>query len=92
MKVLIVTPESPTLPLGNTITATRWAGILRTLGHEVDIAEAWNGEDCDLLIALHARRSAESVQRSAAWAAFTRWLSGGSSRWSRQGQVGEGVS
>jgi putative glycosyltransferase (TIGR04348 family) len=63
VKVLIVTPESPTLPLGNTITATRWAGILRSLGHEVDIAEAWNGEDCDLLIALHARRSAESVQR-----------------------------
>ena len=63
MKVLIVTPESPTLPLGNTITATRWGGILRKLGHQVDLAGTWNGEDCDLLIALHARRSEPSIER-----------------------------
>jgi putative glycosyltransferase (TIGR04348 family) len=63
VKILIVTPESPSLPLGNSITATRWAGILRTLGHQVDIAEAWNEEDCDLLIALHARRSEASIEQ-----------------------------
>ena len=61
VKVLIVSPESPSLPLGNSITATRWAGILRTLGHQVEISGAWNEEDCDLLIALHARRTEASV-------------------------------
>jgi putative glycosyltransferase (TIGR04348 family) len=63
VKVLIVTPESPTSPLGNSITAARWAGILRTIGHAVDIAGTWTTEDCDLLIALHALRSEDSVER-----------------------------
>jgi putative glycosyltransferase (TIGR04348 family) len=62
VKVLIVTPESPNLPLGNTITAERWAGMLRTLGHHVDISGRWNGEDCDLLVALHAKRSEASIE------------------------------
>ncbi len=63
MRVLIVTPESPILPLGNSVTATRWAGILRTLGHQVEIAGSWSEEDCDLLIALHARRSQASIEQ-----------------------------
>jgi putative glycosyltransferase (TIGR04348 family) len=63
VRVLIVTPESPSLTLGNSITANRWAGILRALGHEVDISGTWNGEDCELLIALHARRSEPSIEQ-----------------------------
>src|SRR5205085_5399867 len=41
----------------------RWAGILRTLGHHVDIERSWSGEDCDLLIALHAQRSRPSIEQ-----------------------------
>ena len=63
MKILIITPESAAVPLGNSITANRWAGILRNIGHDVDVCNVWGGEDCDLLIALHALRSAESIMR-----------------------------
>lgn len=41
----------------------RWARILRGLGHRLTIAPQWEGEPCDLLVALHAWRSAESVLR-----------------------------
>jgi putative glycosyltransferase (TIGR04348 family) len=62
VKILIVTPESTAMPVGNTVTAGRWAAMLRTLGHDVDVRNSWSGEECDLLIALHARRSAESIE------------------------------
>jgi putative glycosyltransferase (TIGR04348 family) len=62
VKVLIVTPESTSLPVGNSVTATRWAGILQTLGYQVEIANAWTVEDCGLLIALHACRSEASIE------------------------------
>ncbi len=42
----------------------RWARILRALGHRVAIAENYEDERCDLLVALHARRSAGAVSRS----------------------------
>jgi len=35
--------------------------VLRALGHRVRILERWHGERCDLLLALHARRSASSA-------------------------------
>jgi putative glycosyltransferase (TIGR04348 family) len=63
VKILIVTPESTALPLGNSVTAERWAGILRTLHHDVDIRNSWSREECDLLIALHAHRSANSIEK-----------------------------
>jgi putative glycosyltransferase (TIGR04348 family) len=63
VKILIVTPESTAVPLGNSVTAERWAGILRALHHDVDVRNSWGEEECDLLIALHAHRSADSVDR-----------------------------
>lgn len=63
MKIQIITPASATARNGNSITALRWRRILRQLGHRVSLTQRYNGATCDLLIALHARRSAPSIQR-----------------------------
>lgn len=63
MKALVVTPAPGGSRKGNRITAVRWGRILRELGHRVRIAERFAGERCDVLIALHAGRSAESIAR-----------------------------
>lgn len=57
-----MTPEPAHVPLGNSVTATRWAEIFRQLQHEVAIVNTWTGEDCDLLIGLHANRSQNSIE------------------------------
>ncbi|HEX2386577.1 MAG TPA: selenoneine biosynthesis selenosugar synthase SenB [Candidatus Binatia bacterium] len=63
MTIRIVTPAGPEDRNGNSITALRWARILKRLGHRVVVAREYNGELCDLLIALHARKSAPSIRR-----------------------------
>ena len=65
MNILIVTPAAPGSQTGNRITAERWANHLRELGHRVWIATAYGtpDEEPELLIALHARKSADSVER-----------------------------
>jgi putative glycosyltransferase (TIGR04348 family) len=40
----------------------RWARILRQLGHRVHIAHRYDGAVADLMIALHAWRSADSIR------------------------------
>lgn len=71
MNVLIVTPAPPRSRKGNRITALRWARILRGLGHDVRVDQAYHGSKprsrslVDLLVALHARRSYQSVKRFA---------------------------
>ena len=44
------------------MTALRWARMLRSLGHRVRVRERWGGEPCDLLIALHATKSGDSIR------------------------------
>jgi len=63
MRIQIVTPARPGAQTGNRVTAQRWAQILRRLGHRVRVAQTYGGERCDLLVALHARRSATAVFR-----------------------------
>ena len=63
MKIQLVTPGPLRFNNGNKITALRWGGILRKLGHRVSITQHYDGHPCDLLIALHARRSYESIER-----------------------------
>jgi len=63
MNIQLVTPAPLTINNGNKITAVRWAGILKTLGHRVRVTQSYDGMPCDLLIALHARRSYDSIQR-----------------------------
>jgi hypothetical protein len=63
MKVSMITPAPAGSRRGNRWTALRWAGMLRELGHRVTIEEEYNGRRCDVLVALHARRSAASIER-----------------------------
>ncbi len=63
MRVGIITPAPPRSRHGNRVTALRWAGILRSLGHRVTIAQSYEGESYDLLIALHALRSHDAIKR-----------------------------
>ena len=61
MRIRIVCPAAPGTRYGNRISAVRWARILRQLGHRLAIDTSYDGASCDLLIALHARRSAQAV-------------------------------
>ena len=65
MNIGMVTPAPARSRTGNRITALRWAGILRELGHRVHIKQAYGGQPCDLMIALHAHRSFRSIRRFA---------------------------
>ena len=62
-RISIVTPAAAHARNGNRHTAARWAAMLRSAGHRVSIAQAWRTEPCDLLIALHALYSHDSVLR-----------------------------
>lgn len=66
MKICLITPAWPRSLHGNRTTAVRWSRFLRQLGHKVALEETWDGSTCDLMIALHARRSYSSIARYAA--------------------------
>ncbi len=63
MRIAIVTPAPAGSTYGNRITAIRWASILRKLGHRVSVSKTFKDQAADLLIALHARRSYQSIKR-----------------------------
>jgi putative glycosyltransferase (TIGR04348 family) len=59
----IVTPARRGARAGNRVTAERWARILRSLGHRVRVDTSLGSARTDLLVALHARRSAGAIRR-----------------------------
>lgn len=63
MKIVLITPEGPTSRTGNKVAATRWARILRGLGHRVTMATAYDGAPADMMVAVHAWRSAAAIER-----------------------------
>lgn len=65
MRIALITPYLARARNGNAHTAARWARCLRASGHRVQVMVEWDGRAADLMIALHARRSAASIHRFA---------------------------
>ena len=63
MKIVIITPVRSSSRSGNGTTTARWTRILRELGHGVHVINRYDGAAADLMIALHAWRSADSIRR-----------------------------
>ncbi|MDP1965006.1 MAG: selenoneine biosynthesis selenosugar synthase SenB [Reyranella sp.] len=63
MRIVLITPEGPTSRTGNRVAASRWARILRHLGHRVRIAPDYDGQPADLMVAVHAWRCAAAIER-----------------------------
>ncbi len=63
MHIGIITPAAAKSLNGNRATAKRWADFLRQLGHRVSISVSWDGTAYDLMVALHAWRSADSIAK-----------------------------
>jgi putative glycosyltransferase (TIGR04348 family) len=59
-EIVFVTPALAPANSGNWQTARRWSRML-SAAYRVTLAARWQGGDEDLMIALHARRSAASV-------------------------------
>lgn len=70
MKIGLVTPVRPGSTSGNSVTAGRWADLLTDSGHVVTVIEISPAgdfasdqlQDVDVLIVLHARRSAPAAR------------------------------
>jgi len=52
-----VDEDGPLLP------ATQWADYLVAMGHSVDVVHAYHGERADALLALHASRSHDAIEK-----------------------------
>ena len=63
MRIAITVPPSAAPRSGNVHTAARWAAFLRQMGHRVRIVTRWRSGHDDLLLALHARKSFDSIWR-----------------------------
>jgi hypothetical protein len=62
VKISLITPAPKATRTGNRTTAVRWARLLRGLGHRVELATRYDDTPADVMIALHAWRSADNVR------------------------------
>ena len=65
MNIRLITPAPQGSRAGNRASANRWATIFRQLGHRVRVSTDYDGEPADLMVALHAWRSASAIARFA---------------------------
>ncbi len=63
MKISLITPAEKQSKSGNRTTALRWAAMLREVGHRVRVDVDYAGAAADLMIAIHAWRSADAIAR-----------------------------
>ncbi len=63
-RICIACPSLDAAHNGNRTTASRWFDIFRALGHTPKIVDATSNADGDLVVALHARKSSQLIQRS----------------------------
>jgi putative glycosyltransferase (TIGR04348 family) len=63
MNIFMACPAPTGSRHGNRVTAERWARILRSLGHELTISSKYSDSPCDLMVALHARKSYPAIAR-----------------------------
>jgi len=61
LNISIVTPAARGSRVGNRVTALRWAGLLRQLGHRPRLTDAWRDAPSDVLVTIHAIKSADAV-------------------------------
>ncbi|TDI57083.1 MAG: TIGR04348 family glycosyltransferase [Acidobacteria bacterium] len=61
MRAVLVAASHLGRQSGNSVTAVRWQSILQDLGWNTTLHNQFNGESADLMIALNAYRSAESI-------------------------------
>ena len=61
MEVLVLTPFRGEIQTGNRRLASQWADHMAALGHEVTVAESFEGQPADLLVALHASHTHDSI-------------------------------
>ena len=61
MNIIQITPAEIKSKSGNRTTANRWARLLRDLGHRVKTATEYGGQSADMMVAIHAWRSATSI-------------------------------
>ena len=63
MKIKLVTPSANGVLDGNRVTVRRWSRMLKAIGHGARVESRYQGDSCDLLIAVHARKSFPSIRR-----------------------------
>ena len=63
MKTIGIVRPASGVEGGNHVTAGRWERRFRELDFDVFVEEQWSGREVDVLVALHAAKSRESVER-----------------------------
>jgi glycosyltransferase involved in cell wall biosynthesis len=65
-RAVVLTPAARGSRAGNRVTALRLAAILRQLGWTARVRTAWRDEPCDLVVAVHAVKSAAAARAAVA--------------------------